>query len=895
MKETLALVPDRPGVYLMKDREGKVIYVGKAVSLRRRVRSYFQRGRHAGTKVEHMTRQVAGIEWIVTDSESEALILESNLIKLHRPWYNVKLRDDKAYPYLKVTMNETYPRIMVVRRPRSDGARYFGPYTNSTAVRETLQFLRKLFPVRTCQLDIDKGQRLRRPCLLYHIGRCPGPCVDGLTTPAEYRQIIDEVCLFLEGRQEKLVGELRQRMREASARLDFERAARLRDVLQAIERVVERQKVISTRLGDVDVIGLAHDSRYALACIAVLFVRDGKLVGRETFFLDTADSMVDASAVAATGSTVDGTGTAFTQVQGLAAEPGEAGDGESIDKDPELAGGRGAGPGDGKDEGTAEAQGRGQCQPAGVDQVTGQDQGIDETQSIDEAQGEYQGESDGEGQDRRAMAEDQAGEQEILEAFLSSYYAEAGFIPDEIWLPRALRHDQEQLLLGWLNSRRHELLQAAPEADADLDRVPTVARSSPDYTPEEGDERRASRRAAGRTARQVRLSVPQRGERGGLVRLARENAAEVLQEHLQAASRREAANQAGMEELARVLGLPGLPWRIECYDISNFHEREPVAAMVVLEGGEPANKEYRKFKMRTPGPNDFAMMAEVIERRFRHGLAERAELKGQGLLHTVEKRPPTWLPAEEGEREEDGLEQGGSGHGGPGLVEHDQLRGNEAESQAEFKAEAVAESPAGPVAEPLTKSMAESVPKFIANSTAGPAVGEPVVSSRKSARASAKGKSKDKTPAARFARLPDLVVIDGGQGQLGAAVEVLRNLGLGDLPVIGLAKENEWIFTPDDTEPIVLPHHSPALHLLQRVRDEAHRFGITFHRKLRGERTLVSALDDVPGIGPARKKALLRAFGSVAGVRRASVEELAAVPGISRSLAEQLHEYLGKN
>ncbi|MGE5481957.1 MAG: excinuclease ABC subunit UvrC, partial [Bacteroidota bacterium] len=814
----------RPGVYLMKDREGKVIYVGKAVSLRRRARSYFQRGRHAGTKVEHMARQVAGIEWIVTDSEAEALILESNLIKLHRPWYNVKLRDDKAYPYLKVTVNETYPRIMVVRRPRSDGARYFGPYTNSTAVRETLQFLRKLFPVRTCQLDIDKGQRLRRPCLLYHIGRCPGPCVDGLTTPAEYRQIIDEVCLFLEGRQEKLVGELRQRMREASARLDFERAARLRDVLQAIERVVERQKVISTRLGDVDVIGLAHDSRYALACIAVLFVRDGKLVGRETFFLDTADSMVDASTVAATGSTVDGTGTAFARVQGLAAEPGEAGDGESIERDPELAGARGAGPGDGKDEGTAGAQGRGERQPAGVDQVTGQDQGIDETQSIDEAQGVYQGESDGDGQDRQAMAEDQAGEQEILEAFLSSYYAEAGFIPDEIWLPRALRHDQEQLLLGWLNSRRHELLQAAPEADADLDRVPTVARSSPDYTPEEGDARRASRRAAaGRTARQVRLSAPQRGERGGLVRLARENAAEVLQEHLQAASRREAANQAGMEELARVLGLPGLPWRIECYDISNFHEREPVAAMVVLEGGEPANKEYRKFKMRTPGPNDFAMMAEVIERRFRHGLAERAELKGQGLLHTVEKRPPTWLPAEEGER------------------------------------------------------------------------GEPVVGSRKSARASAKGKSKDKTPASRFARLPDLVVIDGGQGQLGAAVEVLRNLGLGDLPVIGLAKENEWIFTPDDTEPIVLPHHSPALHLLQRVRDEAHRFGITFHRKLRGERTLASALDDVPGIGPARKKALLRAFGSVAGVRRASVEELAAVPGISRSLAEQIHEYLGKN
>jgi len=813
VKEKLALVPDRPGVYLLKDRDGKVIYVGKAVSLRRRVRSYFHRGRHAGTKVDHMVGQVADIEWIVTDSETEALILESNLIKLHRPWYNVKLRDDKAYPYLKVTVNETYPRVMVVRRPRSDGARYFGPYTNSTAVRETLQFVRKLFPIRTCQLDIDKGQRLRRPCLLYHIGRCPGPCVDGLTTPTEYREIIDEICLLLEGRQEKLMGELRQRMREASARLDFERAARLRDVLQAIERVVERQKVVSTRLGDVDIIGLAHDPRHAVACIAVLFVRDGKLVGRETFFLDTADGTVGAGAAGVSSVEADavGTGTGDT----------ETGDTETVST--------------------------GEVGPATVVGVGA------------EAQGQYQPESNG-----------AAGIQEILEAFLSSYYADASFIPGEIWLPQALRNDQQLLLLSWLNLRRHEFLQALQGADAEAERVPTVARSSPDYTPDEGGEERGSRRVGGRVARQVRILVPQRGERAGLLRLARGNAVEVLQEHLQAESRREAANQAGMEELARVLCLPGLPWRIECYDISNFHEREPVAAMVVLEGGEPANKEYRKFKMRTPGPNDFAMMAEVIGRRFRHGLAERTELRAQGLLHTVEKQPPAWLQSETGL---DAKLADGSGAG----------------AVAEAAARSGSEAAAGPAGEATARPGAGDL------EPGERAQGDPTTDGRQRGRAGGKGKTKDKTPTARFARLPDLVVIDGGQGQLGAAVEVLRDLGLGDLPVVGLAKENEWIFTPDDPEPIVLPRHSPALHLLQRVRDEAHRFGITFHRQLRGERTLASALDDVPGIGPARKRALLRAFGSVAGVRRASVEELATVPGISRSLAEQIHEYLGKN
>lgn len=703
--EKLALVPDRPGVYLMKDREGKVIYVGKAISLRRRVRSYFHglpRGegtvpaRHAGTKVGQMVAEVADLDWIVTDSEAEALILESNLIKRHRPWFNVKLRDDKAYPYIKVTTNETYPRLVIVRRPQADGARYFGPYTSSTAVRETLQFIRKLFPIRTCQLELDKGQRRSRPCLLYHIGRCPGPCVDGLTTPEEYRQIIDEICLFLEGRQEKLVAGLRQRMKEAAAGLAFERAARLRDVLQAIEKVVERQKIVSPRLGDVDVIGLARDERLALACAAVLFVRDGKLVGRETFFLDWAvpDSNPESSARPPRPPVPP---LSPTPMLGASCRPVEAG---------EVA--------------------------------------------------------------------------EILSTFLSRYYAQATFVPPEIWLTAPLRPEDQRLLVAWLGRRRLEVER----------------------------ERNG----------QVRIIVPRRGERAALVRLADENANEALREYVESTSRREAANQKGMEELARVLGLPGLPWRIEAYDISNLQEREPVAAMVVLEGGEPAPSEYRKFKMRTPGPDDFAMMAEVVERRFRHGLSERQELAAMGLLGTIERRPPAWM-TKGGHREP---------AGGP--------------------------AKAGPEA-------------------------SPDVGGRRTS--------------ARFAILPDLVVIDGGPGQLNAAVEVLDRLGLRALPIIGLAKENEWIYVPGQAEPVILPVHSPALHLLQRVRDEAHRFGLSFHRRLRGRRVLASQLDDVPGIGPARKKALLQAFGSLSGIRRASVEELAAVPGISRELAVRIHEHLG--
>lgn len=796
LAEKLKLIPDRPGVYLMKDKAGQVIYVGKAVSLRRRVRSYFQGGRYQGSKVARMVQEIADLEYIVTDSEVEALILESNLIKLHHPWFNVKLRDDKAYPYLKVTVNETYPRVLFVRRPRPDGARYFGPYTDSSAVRDTLQWIRKLFAIRTCELDLDKGQRLKRPCLLYYIGRCPGPCVDGLTTPEAYRQVVDEVCLFLEGRHQKLLPQMQEKMKQAAAALDFERAARLRDRLQSLTKVVERQKVVSPQGGDSDVLGLAVDEATGLACVAILFVRDGKLVGRDSFFLDS--------------------------------------------------------------EATREQKGSGKEGEAGALEAS---------------------HAKAEASDPPSATSSSQELQEILTAFLGGYYGQAGFVPPEVWLPLRLPGHEEQVWSEWLGQRRQELLAAQGRSWEVAETVPTQARSSPDYTPEEweaeecGERRRAAQRrqvvSSSRARATIRLLTPRRGERYQLVGLACENAQEILRARLAEEERREAANQSGLQGLKEALGLADLPWRIECYDISNLQEKDSVAAMVVLEGGEPAPSEYRKFKMRTPGPNDFAMMHEVIDRRFRRGLQERKELRALGLLGEVEKRPPGWLR----ESQPDSL---GSGR-----------------EQVNLE---IDEADAGDAKVVFTGACPQSPNQGGAQPEQDNAGKKQEAAESRQAPEKSGGRSADQkvwAKQAKFARFPDLVVIDGGPGQLGAARQALRNLGLAELPTIGLAKQNEWVYLEDDPEPLILPRNSPALHLLQRVRDEAHRFGITFNRQLRGKRTFRSALDDVPGVGPARKKALIRAFGSVAGVRRATVDELAAVPGVSRALAERIAEQLG--
>ncbi|MBO8142329.1 MAG: excinuclease ABC subunit UvrC [Firmicutes bacterium] len=607
LREKLSALPNRPGVYLMKNAAGEVIYVGKAVSLRNRVRSYFQSPAGLSAKVRVMAAQVADIDYIVTGSEVEALILEANLIKEHRPRYNVRLRDDKAYPYLKVTVNEPYPRVVVSRRVEQDGARYFGPYTNAHAVRETTRFLRKLFPIRTCSLDLS-GDLNYRPCLLYHIRRCVGPCA-GRVEPEEYDRLIEQVCLFLEGRHERLLPELYQRMKAAAAALEFERAARIRDQIRAIESVTERQKIVSTRAEDQDVIGFAREAD--AVCVQIFYVRGGRLIGREHFFMEaTADD-----------------------------EPGE-----------------------------------------------------------------------------------------IMRAFIQQYYQRAAFVPQEILLQAPV--EDEAAIEGWLREQRGGA---------------------------------------------VRLRVPKRGEKRRLVEMVAENARLVLKERLGQLARRTEEAEKAMAQLADVLGLPNVPQRIEAFDISNIQGNQAVASMVVFEDGLPKPADYRRFKIRTKStPDDFAMMREVVHRRFLRGLQEQSQ--------QVEERG--------------------------------------------------------------------------------------------------------------FGVFPDLVLIDGGKGQLSAAREVMRELGVEDIPAIGLAKQLEQVFVEGRPDPVELPWASPGLKLLQRIRDEAHRYAITYHRRLRDQRTTRSVLDDIPGVGPRRKRELIKRFGSVAGVRRATVDEIAAVPGISRSLAERIALHL---
>lgn len=623
LREKLKRLPDRPGVYMFKNAAGETIYVGKAVSLRNRVRSYFTSVHTQTAKVRVMAAQIADLEFIVTDTEVEALILEANLIKQKRPRYNVRLRDDKAYPYLKVTWNEPFPRVVLARRVLNDGARYFGPYTNTTAMRETMRFLRKMFPVRTCSLDLS-GELNFRPCLLYHINRCGAPCA-GKVSEQEYNALMEQVCLFLEGRHDKLLPDLYEQMRAAAAKLEYERAARLRDQIRSLEAVAERQKIVTTKLEDQDIIGFARQDD--VVCMQIFHVRDGRLIGREHFFME-------------------------------------------------------------------------------------------------------------------ANADDD--ETEIMTAFVKQHYQTATFVPREILLQAPVaEHD---VIEGWLRERRDGA---------------------------------------------VRLHVPQRGEKRRLIEMVEENARIVLDEQLAQIARRSEEAAKALAHLVEALNLPSEPQRIEAFDISNIQGNEAVASMVVFEDGQPKPSDYRRFRIRTKDtPDDYAMMREVIERRFRRGLKEQAE--------EVEERG--------------------------------------------------------------------------------------------------------------FAEFPDLVLIDGGKGQLNAAREVMRELGVADIPAISLAEGSERgaapgrnrdrermyerVFVEGQQDPAPLSWASPGLKLLQRIRDEAHRYALTYHRHLRDQRTSRSLLDDIPGVGPRRKRALLRKFGSVAGIRRATVDEIAQVPGISRALAERIAEHV---
>jgi excinuclease ABC subunit C len=608
IKRRLQAVPDSPGVYLFRDNRSQVIYVGKALRLRDRLRSYFTPGNAQTARVAELIRKATDFEFVTTANEVEALVLECNLIKNYRPRFNIRLKDDKNYLYLKLPVNEEFPRVHYSRRVQNDGARYFGPYTSAQSLRGTVKSIRQLLPFRTCSDEIFKQGKV---CLDFHIKRCPGPCERRISSE-DYRSRINEVALFMEGRSDLLVRELKDRMEVSANRLDFENAARYRDQLQSIERIADRQKVLTRGRDDQDLIAYARHGGEVF--VEVAYVRQGKMVGHDGHPLDGA---------------------------GDVAEP------------------------------------------------------------------------------------------ELLRGFVLQYYASATHVPRTVILPGAV--DEPELLEGWLTQRR-----AGP----------------------------------------VTIEVPQRGRKRALVAQLAETAAQELEQLRIQADYDRSRTEPMLAALAGALDLESPPKRIECYDISNIQGDSAVGAMVVFEDGRPRNDHYRHFKIKfTPGPNDFAMLQEVLRRRL-----ERLE---------------------SAQRRED--------------------------------AEVVGDR--------------------------------------------------------SFTSRPDLILIDGGRGQLSAALEVLESAGYADIPTFALAKEREEIFAPGRAEPIVQERSSPGMFLVQRIRDEAHRFAITHHRKVRNRKAMTSPLDSVEGIGPARKRILLRHFGSVQAIREAPVEDIVRL-GVPERLAKRLKESL---
>jgi excinuclease ABC subunit C len=601
LEQQLKALPAKPGAYLLKDEEDNVLYVGKAASLYHRVGSYFGSPYNLSPKLQRMVARVTDFDFFVTDSEQEAILLECNLIKKYRPRYNVRLKDDKSYPYLKISLAEDWPRVYFTRRIEKDGARYFGPFASAASVRQTLALLKRLFPFRSCKGPITSHES--RPCLEYHINRCLGPCI-GAVSKEEYQRVINQVILFLEGKQELIVPELRSRMAEAAENLDFEKAALIRDQVHAVERVIERQKIASAE-GEMDAIAFAQAREQAY--VLVFSIRNGKLLGREYFIL---------------------TGT--------------------------------------QDEPPAQ----------------------------------------------------------IMTSFVQQFYNSASYIPKQILLQHPL--EGMPLMAKWLKSKK---------------------------------------------GAKVELRVPRRGVKKGLVDMVAENARQGLEQLRIKLLAEPEALAAALEELQKELSLPRLPQRVECYDISDIQGTSAVGSMVVFERGQPKKSHYRRFRIRSvAGANDYAMIQEVLRRRFKKG--------------TGEPREGAW------------------------------------------------------------------------------------------------------------AITPDLVLIDGGKGHLSAALEVIKEAGVDSISCASIAKENEAIFLPQVDEPIMLPRHSPALYFLQRVRDEAHRFALGYHRKVRQRESFASPLDTIPGVGAKRKRALLKRFGSLRGVRQATLEELASVSGMTRSVAKRVKEYL---
>jgi len=650
--ETLAQIPDAPGVYQMIGRNGEILYIGKAVSLRSRVRSYFQDSAAHHIRTQAMVERVVDVRTIVVSNEVEALILEANLIKRFQPPFNVRLRDDKRYPYLKVT-NESFPRVVFTRVVRDDGARYFGPYTNAKALRELIDLVRLVFPLRTCREPID-GRR-KRPCLQYHIKRCLAPCV-GYQSEPEYDAMIDEVVLFLEGKQDSLLARLQREMSDAAEHLNFEAAARLRDRIVHVRRVTEGQLVVWKSRLDMDLIAAARAQ--GQACVQVFMVRGGKLIGQEFFILDGVHDQPEEELIGE------------FLVQFYTARTASAYEQPSVSAYTRVA----------RDQEPAVPQ--------------------------------------------KAGARTRAS-------------GAAAAVPKEV-LVQTLPGEDHGVIESWLSEVK---------------------------------------------GARVRVLQPQRGERAEYLRLVRKNAEQNLKAFLVHQEVQESAQARALTELADALELPEPPHRIECYDISNIQGTNPVASMVVFVEGRAKKSDYRKFKIQyDQGPNDFAMMQETLRRRLRY------------LRHETD--------------------------------------------------------------ETVNKTEKELAKKE------------------------------------KFNKKPDLLLIDGGKGQLGAVVEVIDEFDMTGIPVAGLAKEHEWLYVPGNPDPIVLPPNSPGLHLIMRIRDEAHRFAVTYHRQRRAKAMTRSSLDALAGVGPVRRKRLLAEFGSVAAIKRASVDEIAAVKGMTATLAAQVKSAL---
>lgn len=599
LKEQLKTLPDRSGVYLFKDNVGRVIYVGKASSLRNRVQSYFGSKNPLSVKLERLADRISDLDAIVTDTEYEALILENDLIKKYRPVYNVRLKDDKTFPYLKIDVKSDWPTVRITRRFHKDGDRYFGPFISAYSLRQTLNLIRKIFPFRSCNRKITGKDA--KPCLEYHLKTCVAPCI-GAISREDYVDLIKEVILFLEGKQELVIQDLKNKMGKASKQMEYEKAALLRDQLRGVEQVIESQRIAVTIRGDEDAIALAQTKE--LAYVEIFFIRNNKLIGRDYALLDGIRDE----------------------------EPGH-----------------------------------------------------------------------------------------IMTSFVKQYYSSASSIPPLILLQYPI--DEPETIAGWLSNQR------------------------------------------GTT---VELRVPQRGIKKQLLDIVDENARQGLALY-QAKQSKLIESALVLEELKDRLALPHMPLRIEGYDVSNIRGNQAVGSMVVFSKGLSKRAQYRRFRIKAvSGIDDYAMIQEVLRRRFRRSLTQDE----------------------------------------------------------------------------------------------------------------------------KWAAMPDLILIDGGKGHLSAALQILKELGLESVPAAALAKENEEVFVPDRSEPLKIPRTSVALHLLQRVRDEAHRFALGYHHKLRQKESIVSALDSIPGIGPKRKKALLKKFGTVRGIREASIDKLTQVSGITDGLAKKVKEYL---